>query len=149
MALSVRRTGEVLSQLLAALEQMRCEIAFRHTPLPELMQLLAAESHGAVADFFRNTSKELMRREAASAGVAFRMCLPPAPVFPPQARQTILQLGSSLGRYDIKSQLRGVDLAIERTRNQLDKWRSEQRSLIRSYCTLGICAGMAIAILAF
>lgn len=60
-----------------------------------------------------------------------------------------MNLGSGLGKYDLPGQLRAVDLAMDRLRSLLEQCQAEQRSRIRSYCTLGVCAGLAIAIIAW
>ena len=148
MAAGVRRTTSVMRQLLAALEQMKNEIAYRKTALPELMRILSLESHGVVAEFFTNVANDLCSHRETTAGAIIRKHLPPAPIFPANVRQILLQLGNSLGKYDVDSQLQGIELAISRLRNLLDAWQAEQQSRVRSYCTLGVCAGAAIAIIA-
>lgn len=50
MALGVRRSISVMQQLLAALEQMKSEMEYRKTPLPELMRV-GGKRRGGLADF--------------------------------------------------------------------------------------------------
>ena len=148
MALNVHRTSELLQQLLAALELMRNEIACRQTPLPVLMRRLQGAISGPAADFFGRTASEPERRQAGSVSSVFRRQASNTPAFSPGVRQVLLQLGAGLGQYDAASQLRSVELAEARLRSQLEILRSQQQGRVKSYCTLGVCAGLALAILA-
>lgn len=151
MALGVRRSISVMQQLLAALEQMKSEMEYRKTPLPELMRVLAVSARGGLADFFGCLSDDLHLRQEGSVYAIVRknLAATPAGVFSPQVRHILLNLGSGLGKYDLPGQLRAVDLAMDRLRSLLEQCQAEQRSRIRSYCTLGVCAGLAIAIIAW
>ena len=148
MAFSVRQTISMVQQLLAAMEVMKNEISFRRTPLPELMRLLEIQSRGAVADFFGRLAEDFSRRQERTVEAIVRKQVAAARTFPPAVRQILLQLGSGLGQYDVEGQHRSIDLAVLRLRTLLDQYRNEQQARIRSYCTLGICGGLAIAILA-
>lgn len=150
MALGVRRQAALLRQLLSALEQMKGEIAYQKTPLPELMRLLSLSCSGALAAFFGQAAGDLHLRQEGSVYAIFKKALSAAPpsAFPPQVRLVLLNLGKGLGKYDLERQLQSIDLAAERLQSLLDALQADQRARIRSYCTLGVCAGAAIAILA-
>lgn len=148
MAFSVRQTVSVVQQLVSALEQMKNEISFRRTPLPELMGLLEAQSRGPVSEFFGRMAAELSQRQARSVDAIVRTQAAAIRAFSPPVRQILVQLGGGLGQYDAEGQLRSIDLALLRLRGLLEQYRADQQSRIRSYCTLGICGGLAIAILA-
>lgn len=148
MAFSVRQTISMVQQLLSAMEVMKNEISYRRTPLPELMRLLELQSRGCVAEFFGRLATELSQRQERSVDTIVRRQVAAVRAFPPPVRQILVQLGGGLGQYDTEGQLRSIDLAVLRLRTLLDQYRNEQQSRIRSYCTLGICGGLAIAILA-
>lgn len=148
MALAVYRSNVLLRQLLAAMELLHSELSFRRTPLPEAMEALAHASQGAVAAFFQAMAQDLALRQERSVAVIMRKNLMRSS-FTPQARRILQQLGNGLGQYDLDSQLRAVSLAEKRLQERLDEARAQQAGRIRSYCTLGVCAGLAIAILAW
>ncbi len=150
MALSVRRQAALLRQLLSALEQMKGEIAYQRTPLPELMRLLSVGSSGAAAAFFGRVAGDLHLRQEGSVYAIFKkeLAAVPAAAFPAQVRLVLLNLGKGLGKYDLESQLCSINLASQRLQSLLDALQADQRARMRSYCTLGVCAGLAIAILA-
>jgi stage III sporulation protein AB len=56
-------------------------------------------------------------------------------------------LGKSLGKFDLSGQLAGIDLVREGCKENLDRISKDRQERLRSYRTLGICAGIAIAIL--
>ena len=148
MAWSVRRAAAVLEQLLSAMELMRNEIACRRTPLPELMRQLQAAVRGPASEFFGRLAGDLERRQVGTVAASVRRQVAATPAFPSPVRQVLLQLGAGLGQYDAEGQLRSVELAEARLRSQLEQLRAQQQARVRSYCTLGVCAGLALAILA-
>ena len=148
MAFSVHQSVSLTQQLLAAMEVMKNEIAYRRTPLPELMRLLSHQSRGAVAELFSGLADDFSQRQARSVDAIVRHRVAGIRAFSPPLRQVLMQLGSGLGQYDAEGQLRSIDLAVVRLRGLLDRCRTEQSARVRSYCTLGICGGLAIAILA-
>ena len=148
MAYGVRQTVSTVQQLLSALELMKNEISFRRTPLPELRRLLEVQSRGPAASFFGRLATELSRRQSRSVDAIVRGQVAAMRSFSPPVRQILCQLGGGLGQYDVEGQLRSIDLAIVRLRSLLEQYRADQQSRMKSYCTLGICGGLAIAIMA-
>lgn len=149
LAISVKKNMFVLQQFLLGLEQMKNEIEYGKTPLPELMRILSVESKGVVSRFWKDVASDLYRREDASVYAILKKNLAqiPASSLPSNVRQILLNLGSALGKYDVTGQMRALNLAISRLSTILTQLQSEQKARVRSYCTLGICAGLAIAIL--
>ena len=66
---------------------------------------------------------------------------------PKLAVQVLSQLGRSLGRFDLEGQLRGLESAIRSAGDALRRFREGAEGRRRSWQTLGLCAGAAIAIL--
>ena len=56
-------------------------------------------------------------------------------------------LGTTLGRFDLPGQLRGLEAAIRSAEEALRSIRDGAADRRRSYQTLGLCAGAAVAIL--
>ena len=149
MAWSVKRATFLIQQLLQALDQMKTEIEYRKTPLPELTRLLSLNACGAVASFFGAVSDDLHLRQETSVYAIVKKNLATSSAFSPAVRNVLLNLGTGLGKYDVAGQLRAIDLALDRLRSLLQQAQTEQAARMRSYCTLGICAGLAIAIMLF
>lgn len=147
----VRRSVQTLQQLIATLEQMKSEFLFRKTPLPELVRILSVSSNGDVAAFWGVVADALYQRRESSVYEIMRRALSSrqAAGFSVPVRRILLNLGAGLGHYDTAGQVRAVDLALSRLGGQLTELQAEQKARVRSYCTLGICAGLALAILMF
>ena len=56
-------------------------------------------------------------------------------------------LGQNLGRFDIQGQLKGMEMVRDFCDRELDSLSMHREERLRSYQTLGICAGAALAIL--
>ena len=62
-------------------------------------------------------------------------------------RRLFLMFGRSLGRFDLPGQIRGLEEVRTACERELKPLVQQKQNAIRSYRTLGICAGAALAIL--
>lgn len=147
MAAAHRREEQNLGQLLAALEFMECDLSCRLTPLPQLCRATAGVVSGAVHTFFLLLAGELEAQVAADAGCCVRAVLERMPELSPTLSARLLDLGNTLGRFDLPGQLRGLRSAQSLCRLSLEELTRNRDSRLRSYQTLGLCAGAALAIL--
>lgn len=149
MAFHVRRIVTSLQQLLSALELMKSEIEYHRTPMPELMRLVALSSSGGIASFFGMLADNLFRYHDRSMRDMMKQSIQATPVctFPANIQHTLLDLGNALGKYDVAGQIRAIEYASVRLNGILKQYLREQQAQMRSYCTLGICAGLAIGIM--
>ena len=65
----------------------------------------------------------------------------------PDARRALLELGMALGKFDMEGQCRAIGLAEARLQRELELLGQSRRARCRSYETIGVCAGLAIAVL--
>ena len=56
-------------------------------------------------------------------------------------------LGRTLGRFDLDGQVQGIEAVRNEILTALEKLVKDQDARLRSYQTLGLCAGAALAIL--
>ena len=147
MAAAHRREEQALAQLLNILEFMECELSCRLTPLPQLCRAAANIADGPVHAFFRQLAEELDTQSAPDAACCVRAVTRKMPELPREVSAQLLELGNSLGRFDLPGQLRGLRSAQSRCRLSLEALRTNRDSRLRSYETLGLCAGAALAIL--
>jgi stage III sporulation protein AB len=66
---------------------------------------------------------------------------------PKLLRRQLAELGATLGRFDLPGQLRGLEHAIRSAEEALRTVRDGAEGRRRSWQTLGLCAGAALAIL--
>lgn len=146
MAAACRREEGDLRQLIRALEYMSCELSYRQTPLPQLCRSAASIATGTVAHILTELSRQLEGQLAPDAQVCMHEALEktrPGPVL----GRLLSELGATLGRFDLPGQLRGLDGSLRAAELALREHRQGKGSRLRSYQTLGLCAGAALAIL--
>ena len=146
MAAASRREEQQLRILLKSLEFMSCELSYRLTPLPGLCRSAAEGERGIVPAFFLELAGALERQTAPDVQVCVYELL--TKLEPPkELRRLLSELGATLGRFDLPGQLRGLESAIRSTEEALRRIRDGAAERRRSYETLGLCAGAAMAIL--
>lgn len=146
MAAASRREEAELRRFLAALEYMSCELSYRMTPLSALCRSAAEGSGGSVRTFFAELARELDKQTAPDVQVCVYDVLERLQ-FSGVLRRQMQELGSTLGRFDLPGQLRGLEGAIRSSEEALRTIRDGAADRRRSYQTLGLCAGAAMAIL--
>lgn len=147
MAAARRREENILRQLIAALDYMQCELQYRLTPLPDLCHQTGSEQKGIIGLFFRNLSTELESQISPDASSCVHAALTGINKLPRSVKEAIELLGSSLGRFDTQGQLRELELVRQFCREEVDRMAENREVRLRSYQTLGLCAGAALAIL--
>ena len=146
MAAASRREERQLRQLLGALEYLSCELSYRLTPLPNLCQGAAEGRGGVVAEFFLELARELERQAEPDVQTCVRAALDSMEL-PASLRRILTELGQTLGRFDLPGQLRGLELSIRETEQALRAIQEGAPERRRSWQTLGLCVGAALAIL--
>lgn len=145
--LSVRL--QVLSSLLTALQLMQAEIAFRQTPVPELLEQLTHQLPPPADGLFAlcaQRGEELGRvpfseiwRESVESCRGLELSR--------QERRELAAIGNILGRYDVDGQLAAL-AALERRVEQLFSQAQQERdSRSKVFSALGIVTGLALIIL--
>lgn len=146
IAAAHRRKVSYLRQLLAVLDQVQSELEYRLTPLPELCRLASDSCNGELRKLFINFQAELERQISPDAQCCMNAVLANSDL--PQAVKLHLKdFGKTLGKFDLPGQLRGLDAVRKEVLLSMDRLTANQDTRIRSYQTLGLCAGAALAIL--
>lgn len=136
-----------LRQLVRILEFMMCEIQFHMTPLPEVCLMAGKEVPGPLSAVFIRMGQELSGNvflDASSCMASALSCFPGADA---RTHQQLKLLGTNLGRFDLDGQLKGLESVRDSCRKELELLEDNRSVRLRSYQTLGLCAGAALAIL--
>lgn len=147
LALAHRKRERMLEKLCRMLTVMECELRYRLTPLPELCILAAQETEGVIKEILLRFSCELDRRISPDAASCMRQVLETIELSNRDIRNILMELGRSLGRFDLEGQLKGIDHVRKKCELLLNTTRQQQTERIRCYETLGLCAGAALVIL--
>ena len=136
-----------LRQLIYGLEYMNNELQYRLTPLPELCKQTSLELKGAVARVFLQLYNEMTAQIAPNVSHCMAAALSQIADISPQVKDVLNQLGSCLGRFDVDGQIRGINAVKAICNEKLSALTQNKDTRIRSYKTLGLCAGAAVVIL--
>ena len=146
LAAASRRQIRELRELSAILDFLTCELRYRLTPLPELCMMTAGRSHGSVAKVFRNLYAELERQISPDVSCCMHAAVSGS-CLSQSVKQFLRDLGNSFGQFDLERQVQEIRARKENVAQLLDKLTKDQDVRLRSYQTLGLCAGAALAIL--
>ncbi len=147
MAAGCRREERMLGSLLHVLEFMESELEYRLTPLPQLCRDAAGQTGGSLARVLEALAGELEGQISPDAGCCMAAALGQVQELPWSVRGILGDFGRSLGRFDLPGQMRELEAIRSQCQRKLEALRAGQTQRIRSYQTLGICAGIALAIL--
>ncbi len=138
-----------MSALITALENLKGEIEARRTPLPAALMMLAGSENGQIGAFFKLCADNLLRENRSSPYLAIRYALDKCKglMLSKQTRLTLLSFGMSLGKIDAESQISAVMLASSRLEQELGSLQKQAPARTKSYRTIGVCTGLALAVI--
>ena len=145
-ASSHRKTEAGLRQLLDALCYMESELSFRLTPLPDLCHFVGELQKSAVGQAFLSLASALENQISPDVNTCVHGMLSQAEL-PKAVQEGFRQLGMGLGRFDMDGQIKGIRQVQEYCERELETMSQNRDERLRSYQTLGLCAGAALAIL--
>lgn len=147
ICITYKREEEMLRQLILGLDYMQCELRFRMTPLPELCRQAADTCKGQISQLFRFLSDTLNCRMNTDVSQCVADAQESAGPFPPTVSHAIGMLHVSMGQFDAQGQIESLESVLNYCRLQLKTMEENRDMRLRSYQTLGICAGAALVIL--
>ena len=147
MALYIKREVAALRQLISAVEFMCCELEYRLTPLPELCRKVSDQYSGSIGTVFRLLAEELEGQVAPDAAFCMGSAIKKTPELPKRTAAALVSLGRTLGLFDLSGQVKGLRGLQEECGYYLEELERDKTQRLRSYQTLGLCAGAALAIL--
>lgn len=149
LAGAVRRQQAQTLALIDALLRIRHELQYRLTPLPEIFAALDSSRNREIADFFSCLASMLSSAQTCTLSYACRQALAQTHglSLSSAARGTLLSLFDSLGKYDLEGSVQALDLALSRLREEARMLQSGAAARCRTYLTLGVCTGLAVAVI--
>ena len=144
---SYRLEEQNLRQLMGALDYMVCELRYKQSALPDICFQIGTERKGCIGKLFENLSRELNARTSPDVQSSLASAAASAGEISRRVEEAICIMGSSLGRFDLDGQLLGLESVRTYCQEQLRTMAKDRDARLRSYQTLGVCAGAALAIL--
>jgi len=138
-----------LSGLIAALEAMKSEICDRLTPIPALIEQLAREMDPPLDRLFQKVNREMETLGIRSFYSIWKAAIEAAEdlELTPEERQTLIDLGRSLGRYGPEEQRGAFSYALRRLEGHLRLAETHRREQGRVHAVLGLVAGVFVVII--
>lgn len=146
--LSHRREERLLRQLIEALNLMENQLQYHHSTLPELCRLVYEQLH-EIGKCFLGLEQELNNQVMPVVGDCMNTVLKKMDSLPQSVQNNLTRLGASMGRFDLSGQLRDINAVRKQCEADLDKLLLNRDARLRGYQTLGLCAGVALAIILF
>lgn len=137
----------MLRAFIAALGQMEARLGFDRCPLPELTAMAAESVNGPVSRVLKAFSENLFLRSSQEISGCMKMALESCPIADDTVRHCLILLGTSLGKLDYEGQLQSMKSLRITVENRLRQMEHEGPQRVRCYRTLGICGGIALAVL--
>ncbi len=147
LAAAYRRQERLLAELQRILEFMHSELECRMTSLPELCVLAAGQAVGSLKKVLLQLSAELDSQISPDVACCMEAAISRTPMLPPQVTDLLRRLGRSLGQFDLDGQLRQLKGVQKQCAICMEELRSHRDERVKSYEVLGVCAGIALAIL--
>ena len=147
MAANYRKEERYLSEWIRTLENMECELEYRLTALPQMCRNAARDAFGSIGKVLQTLADELDSQVSPDAACCMQIALSSVSDIPQRIQKAMLELGTSLGRYDLDGQLKEIAAVKRSCIADLDEMRCNRDKCVRSYQTLGLCAGAGLAIL--
>ncbi len=147
VAAGKRKEERLLYQLLEVLQYMEADLRYRMTPLPDLCRKVAGNVTGILRVVFMNLFRELSWQKLPDAGSCMMAAIQRTGEMPGRIRRLLVLLGQTLGQFDLDGQLLGIQTVRRRCEESLESIRKNRDERLRSYRTLGICAGAALTII--
>lgn len=147
LALEQSRCMKCLQSLMDTLDRMEWELSYRATPLPQLCRVSANQKSGKIQEIFLSLATELESQIAPDPERCMASVLGRSKDLDDVVSEALMELGANLGRFDLEGQLRGLNQTRDFCKERLNALTQNKTQRLRSYQTLGLCAGAAIVIL--
>ncbi len=147
MTAAYKREETALRQLIGALDYMQCELQYRMTPLPDLCRQAGLEHSNPIGSVLRKLSDKLENHISPDVSSCMESVLSQHQNLPKRVVHAFELMGSTMGRFDAAGQIRGLEAVRAFCRGELDEMAHNRDNRLRSYQTLGLCTGAALAIL--
>ena len=149
LARTVRRQQAQTLAFIDAVLRIRHELQYRLTPLPDVFLALQESREAAVAAFFSGLAGSLSAADTCTVGYACRQALRRTEglCIPAGVRTALMSLFDTLGKYDLDGNLQALDLALGRLREEARQLQGSAAARCKTYVTLGVCTGLAVAVI--
>jgi len=147
IAANQKREEYYLGMLDRLLDNMMCELQYRMTPLPDLCKKVSENANGGLKKVFSILAQELEDQVSPDVNSCMKVTLEMVVGLPALTKNCLQTLGQNLGRFDLYGQINEIEAVKRECAEHLKHLQNNKEERLRSYQTLGLCAGAGLAIL--
>jgi len=147
IAISHKRDADMLKQIIQTLEYAKLDLQYRMESLPQVFKKLSSREIGLLSKIYFQFSMELNNRKLNNPQQCMLTVLKKFKNIPRKSVKVLELLGYCLGTLGIEGQEKTLQSVITQAELILEEHMSEYKEKIRSYQTLALSAGAALAIL--
>ncbi|MBO5867675.1 MAG: stage III sporulation protein AB [Oscillospiraceae bacterium] len=142
-----KKTVNLLKQVISAVDYMERELKYRHPPVPELFSSAAEHISGTIGELLKHVAIETELRFHQDVRTCFDIVMEKSFHLPDIIVCACQLIGSAIGEFDISGQIENLNNVHSECLTMQDKLTEEQDIRMRSFQTLALCCGAAVAIL--
>lgn len=143
------REVKTIKTLINCLDYMEWELEYKMTCLPDLCRQVTNQCSGVLKSIFNDLAGLFDAGSEPNAQRCMELILSDKKDVPTYTKTALYQLGRTLGKFDLEGQIKGIKAVKEECRRNLEQLQCDHAVRIRTYKTLGLCAGAAMAIILF
>ena len=147
MAAQYGKELKMMRQLEDMLTFMTCELEYKMTPLPQLLKNGAASMNGSLKGVILAFAEELEENTWVNAPACLAKVLKGATALPGRVNNVLREMSACLGVFDLPGQISTLQALKDRCHREVSFMEENRAQQTRSYQTLGLCAGAALAVL--
>ena len=136
-----------LENIIHMLYYMENELEYQNSSLPVLCRQCAKHSAGQISAVFLLLSNEMEQQFKPDVFQCMQVVLDKICIQDAFIRETFRDLGKNLGGFHAGGQVSSLQRIRKNCEQELYNMKANKNNCVRSYQTLGLCAGAAIAIL--
>lgn len=145
---SGKKKTRLLSAMITSLGMLRAEIATRLTPLPECAERLAESGPGACRSFYASLASAMDALGDVEFSQLWAACVSTLEL-PRGAREPLLDLGRSLGRFNAPEQAAAIDRCCEQLGGIYSDIRAAEPAAVKLKLGLSLACGLMLAVLLY
>lgn len=148
LARETHKTLELYLQCAIALTYMKNEMEFHLTAVDQIAFELSNILPKPLATVFHNLYSSMCVAPGIALGLQMEKAMQrnKRPL-PNNLKQIMIRLFDLLGKQDLQAQLSAIQLAEKRINREIERINAEKYERSRTYRTIGICTGLALAII--
>lgn len=147
-ASELKKTVDMLSELIAFLELMRNEICTRRTPMKQLLSANTLPEYKCIQPFTSALVEQLKLLGNMSFFQIWTECVNKnILLISEESKNCLISLGSSLGRYDAQLQAAAIDRCISELGREYKGLCANLKSNQKMYIGLGTGMGLIVSII--